>query len=90
VKTTGDMEGVEVGRDVVLFSRRPFGQPPGSAFSYTVPAVPGRIHTLVNLAGSVGVEVRRDGPNTVVTVGRGVPRSADAEGVIRFGEEPPR
>jgi Heparinase II/III-like protein len=90
VTTTGDMEGAAVGGDVVLFSKLPFGAAPRLGFSYTVPAVPGRVHTLVDMAGSVGVSFRREGADTVVTIGRGSDRTASVEGVVRFSEPPPR
>jgi hypothetical protein len=90
VATTGAMEGVAVGDDVVLFSKLPFGQAPGLGFSYTVPTVAGRSHTLVNMAGSVGIAVKHEAGNTVVTIAQGSDQTANAEGLIRFTERPPR
>lgn len=90
VKTTGDMEGLAVGSDVVLFSKLPFGRAPGSGFRYTVPALAGRVHTLANMTGSVGIAVRHEGADTVVTIGPGSDQTASAEGLIRFSEQPPR
>jgi hypothetical protein len=86
VTTTGDMEGVAVGGDVVLFSKLPFGKTPRLGFSYTVPTLPKRIHTFVNMTGSVGVAVERKGPNTVVNVTEGSDHAAGGDGVIRFSE----
>jgi hypothetical protein len=92
VASTGDMEGVAVGADVVLFSKLPFGRAPAQGFSYTVPTVPGRVHTLVDMSGSVGIAMQRQGGNTVVTIGPGTSQSASADGVVRFAEQlpPPR
>ncbi len=90
VRTTGDMEGAAVGGDVVLFSKLPFGQAPRPGFDYAVPALPGRVHTLLNMAGKVGVAFRRDGPNTVVTISEGADAAASPDGVVRFTEGPPR
>jgi hypothetical protein len=90
VTTTGDMEGVAVGGDVVLFSKLAFGQAPSGGFSYTVPTVPGRVHTLVDMSGSVGVSIQRAGANTIVAIGKGSDQTASADGVIRFSEPPPR
>lgn len=90
VTTSGDMEGVAVGGDVVLFSKLAFGAAPRLGFSYTVPTVPGRVHTLLDTSGSVGVSFQRAGANTIVTVGKGSDRTASADGVIRFSEPPPR
>jgi hypothetical protein len=86
VASTGDMEGVAVGGDVVLFSKLPFGKAPAPGFSYTVPSVARRVHTLVNMSGSVGVAIKREGGNTVVTIGPGADQTASPDGVIRFTE----
>ncbi len=86
VTTTGDMEGVAVGDDVVLFSKLPFGKAPAPGFTYTVPAVAKRVHTLVNMSGSVGVAIKREGGNTVVTIAKGTDQTASHDGVIRFSE----
>ena len=86
VASTGDMEGVAVGGDVVLFSKLPFGRAPALAFGYTVPTVPGRVHTLVDMSGSVGIAVRHQGRNTEVTIAPGSDQSASSDGVVRFTE----
>ncbi len=86
VASTGDMEGVAIGSDVVLFSKLPFGRPPALGFSYTVPSVPGRVHTLLDMSGSVGISVQRQGGNTMVTVGPGSTQGASDDGVVRFVE----
>jgi len=90
VTTTGDMEGVAIGGDVVLFSKLPFGRQPELGFKYTLPTNPRRVHTLLNMTGSAGVAIAQDGPNTVVTISKGAERKASAEGIIRFTEESPR
>jgi hypothetical protein len=84
--TTGDLEGVAMEDSVVLFSRLPFGRAPGARTRYSVPARPGRLHTLVNMSGSVGVAIHREATSSVVTITEGSDRTADAEGVIRFNE----
>ena len=86
VTTGGDMEGVAVGADVVLFSKVAFGKAPRGGFSYTVPTVAGRVHTLLNMSGSVGVKIAREGAGTVVTIGAGSDQTATPDGVIRFSE----
>lgn len=86
VATTGDVEGVVLPGDVVLFSKLPFGKAPAPGWSYRVPAAAGRVHTLFNMSGSVGVTVKRDGATTVVTVGAGSDQTATSDGVIRFSE----
>jgi hypothetical protein len=90
VTTSGDMEGAAVGGDVVLFSKLPFGQAPPPGFSYAVPTMPGRVHTLLDMSGSVGLSFQRAGANTIVTIGKGSDQTASAAGVIRFSEPPPR
>jgi hypothetical protein len=85
--TSGDMEGVAVGNDVVLFSKHAFGRQPELGFSYTLPRNPRRTHTLVNMSGSVAVKIAQEGANTVVTVAKGTDQRASAEGVIRFSEQ---
>jgi hypothetical protein len=90
VETTGDMEGVAVGDDVVLFSKLPFGGAPRLDFSYTLPAAPGRVHTLLNVTGGVGVSCRQEADRTVVTIAPGPEHAASAEGLVRFTEPAPR
>jgi hypothetical protein len=90
VATNGDMEGVVLPGNVVLFSKLPFGRAPGLGFRYAVPSEAGRVHTLVNMGGSVAIAVRREGRNTVVTVAAGTDRAASPEGIVRFTEDPPR
>lgn len=86
VATTGDMEGVAVGNDVVLFGKLPFGQAPTPGWSYTLPALPGRVHTLVNMSGSVSAAIARRGNTTVVTIANGPDHAASADGIVRFSE----
>ena len=86
VTTTGDLEGVALPGDVVLFSKLPFGRAPKLGFSYRVPSSAGRVHTLFNMSGSVGVTVARDAGTTVVTIGAGSDQTASAGGIIRFSE----
>ena len=86
IQTSGDVDGAVVGTDVVVFSKRPFGQPAAPGWSYSVPTVAGRVHTLVDLAGPVGVTVKKAGGQTTVTIGAGADRTASADGVVSFTE----
>jgi hypothetical protein len=84
--TSGDMEGALIGGDAVLFSKRPFGQAPALGFSYTVPRSSGRVHTLVDMSGSVDIAFSQTATDTTVTVSSGSGHAASAEGVVSFTE----
>lgn len=80
----GDVAGVILGDDVVVFSNAPGGATRGS-FSYRLPGTDRRTHTLVNLtpAASHAVTVERSGGETIVSVAPGKGTEASAHGVIR-------
>jgi len=85
IQATGDVDGLAVGGDVVVFSRLARGAP-AAAFSYTVPTVSGRVHTLVDLSGSYDVQFSASGGTTTVTVKPSGSKTASADGVLRVTE----
>lgn len=82
--TGGGVQGVAWRDQVVVFSAEPLGRAASLPFSYRLKDAGKREHTLVDMAGSVDVDVTREGGVLLVRVSAGSRYRASQQGIVRF------